>query len=67
MTRVTDMRIKIVHYHADGQKCTGSNLLYKMDGVSCSSRVPWVANNANEEIARVEKLLLDHLNNHRYD
>lgn len=55
--RVKNMRIKIVHYFADGQPCTGSNLMYQVDGSNRSSRVPWVANSIAIETARIEKLL----------
>ncbi|AWY09457.1 hypothetical protein vB_RpoS-V16_21 [Ruegeria phage vB_RpoS-V16] len=55
--RVTDLRIELVHYHAAEGACTGSNLLYKVDGRPSSSRVPWVAQNPAAEAARLEKLL----------
>lgn len=55
--RVTDLRIEIVHYTTAEGACTGSNLLYKVDGKPRSSRVPWVAQSAQAESARIERLL----------
>lgn len=57
MKRVTDMRIEVVHYLAPEGQCTGSNLMYRVDGTPRSSRVPWVANHPDAEAARIERLI----------
>jgi hypothetical protein len=55
--RVTGMKIVPVAYMSAEGLCHGSNLLYRVDGRPRSSRVPWVAQDAGAESARIGRLL----------
>ena len=55
--RVTDLKASVVYYDSPDGPCTGTNLLYKVDGRRCSSRVPYVVSDPQQEVARLERLL----------
>ena len=57
MNRVTELHMEQVDYYTYEGLCSGTNLMYKVDGTQRSSRVPWVATSPSNERDRLENLL----------
>ena len=57
MNRVTELHMEQVDYYTYEGLCSGTNLMYKVDGTQRSSRVPWVATSLSNERDRLENLL----------
>ena len=53
MSEVTDVRVRPVRYWASEGQCVGTNVTFAVDGVRYTSRLPWVATEA-EARARIE-------------